>query len=218
MEWVLVENKTLQTGLPPVFRAAILLKRKTDDQFIATFQITAGDGSIQSMLGKSNNLDDPVTFKPGVDMKAREGAYIDAHHLDCDLDQFVEMRATELFQLNSHILDEGAAIQEELLNIAQGREKTSGDTAAKADQLETSFVELWNIGLGVPPEDRKQDSNGSMQTSESGIPPIRQKQWLGSLDQSMVGNFLEWCKELASLYIQMHSKANMAKAGPSKTH
>jgi hypothetical protein len=156
-------------------------------------------------------------------MMTQEELDIDAHHLDGDLDQSVvpafKMLAPEYWNMKSHIIDEGAAIQEENLNIAQKREKVSGDITAKVDQLETSFVELWSIGSGVRlAEDGKRNGNGSVQAPEFPITPIRRKQWSGSLDQSMLNSFLKWCEEQVSLCIQIHSEANMTKACPSRTY
>lgn len=64
--WTLLENSTMGTGVPAAMRAAILLRRKTEDKFQCTFEIEAKadwKSSLQGMFGK-REVDDAVLFDP----------------------------------------------------------------------------------------------------------------------------------------------------------
>lgn len=68
--WSLLENASRADGIPSLLRSAILLRRKSDDQFVATIKIKAKvdtlhslQSTLQNLLGKTPK-DDPVFFDP----------------------------------------------------------------------------------------------------------------------------------------------------------
>lgn len=66
--WVLLENSTLETGVPVALRAAVLLKREDDSPFTCEvdFKIKADLRTTLHDLFGSKVIDDPVLFNPKV--------------------------------------------------------------------------------------------------------------------------------------------------------
>lgn len=67
--WTLLENPAVQTGLPALMKAAVLLKRRDEEKFRCDFTIKAKAdwrSSMESMFG-STPADDPVLFDPTLD-------------------------------------------------------------------------------------------------------------------------------------------------------
>lgn len=63
--WTLSENATVKTGVPASMRVGILLKRKTDDDFKCTVELTTKADfrtRMESLTGKRED-DDPILFR-----------------------------------------------------------------------------------------------------------------------------------------------------------
>jgi hypothetical protein len=66
--WTLMENKSRPTGVPTHFRTAVLLGRRDDEEFQATFKIKAEVdllGKFARLFGKTPK-DDPVRYEPSL--------------------------------------------------------------------------------------------------------------------------------------------------------
>ena len=71
VSWTLLENKTLETGVPPSLRTAILLKRKHKDPFQCVVEIDAKvdfRSTLERVFGYKGRApkDDPVLFDPEI--------------------------------------------------------------------------------------------------------------------------------------------------------
>ena len=71
VSWTLLENKSLETGVPPLLRTAILLRRKHKDPFQCVVKIGAKvdlRSTLESVFGLKGRApkDDPVLFDPEI--------------------------------------------------------------------------------------------------------------------------------------------------------
>ncbi|KAH8892619.1 hypothetical protein GQ53DRAFT_746093 [Thozetella sp. PMI_491] len=86
--WTLLENASVKTGVPAFFRAAVLLKRSSFEEFHNSFKVNASAdliGSLKRFWG-STPKDDPIRYKPSLPPTNKLGTY-DTNNLDSiDLD------------------------------------------------------------------------------------------------------------------------------------
>ena len=71
VSWILLENKSLETGVPPSLRTAILLRRKHEDPFQCVVEIDAKvdfRSTLERVFGFKGRVpkDDPVLFDPKI--------------------------------------------------------------------------------------------------------------------------------------------------------
>lgn len=194
VQWKLIENKSRLDGIPSYLRTAVLLKRKSDDRFLATIQTEVKVSRFSSDLRQTIQKavrgiqDDPVVFDP---LARPTGS----------LSNIVDLRDLMQFDLDSL----GTVISttvEDTQRLVSSQFQTMTDVAAKldtftpepkrkpepkgkpgippvpVDKQETFFIELWSGLPGLTPRgdrienDRSSISRTSRATKLGTLPDI----------------------------------------------
>lgn len=80
VNWVLLENETMQTGVPVAFRAGVLLKREDKSPYQCDVKIKAKAdvrSTLEDFFGSRTDETDPVLFNPEVQKKIKLAAVRD---------------------------------------------------------------------------------------------------------------------------------------------
>jgi len=147
------ESQAAKTGIPYQARVAVLLKRRSNDNFLARIQLTTEVSGLSfSSFMEAEPKDDPVLFDPFIPPMNRGRDPIDSKNISgVDLSSLSEITMhTNLEGIRQIEINERETRQEveELLGHAAPNEESSlTQSPAENGNIESWYVELWNSEL-----------------------------------------------------------------------
>lgn len=151
--WTLLENQLQQTGIPYRTRAAILLRRKSMEKFIARIQVaTDVSGLSFSNLMESSSKDDPIFFNPYAPATRNIVTNFDINYLEkLDLSKLMDVTMSNTFeniqQIEINERERRQEVEALLGHVASEQPPKSSTTSKSKSNSDSIYVELWNTEL-----------------------------------------------------------------------
>lgn len=189
VQWHVTENAISQTGIPSFIRTAMLVRRKYNGQFLGFIEISTDVAGFSLRGIQSDNLkDDPVYFDPKLPPFG-ETSQFDADNLgSLDLEKLMEI------SFSSPMVEPEPERQarQELEALLDGPAHDLGPGPKPEDQIESLFVELWNLKGDGAEGEHEGDVVSPVNLDKTRFLDTRSAAVIGSLGEQDLCKYFPW--------------------------